>query len=76
MTYPNNERQAHAEMLRASQTRRQSCGWIAERKGLMSRLLEFWREYRHNRKYSSVARSARIAYGIAFRGLPFYGEQT
>ncbi|MFV0601858.1 MAG: hypothetical protein ACK5NE_08580 [Brachymonas sp.] len=71
MTYPRNERQAHAELLRASQTRRQSHDWDGSRKSFWARLAEFWREYRHNRKHSSVARSARIAYGIAFKGLPF-----
>lgn len=71
MKAPRNDAEAHTEMLRASQTRRQSHDSSAERKGFMSRLIEFWREYRRNRKHSSVARSARIAYGIAFKGLPF-----
>ena len=66
-----NEREAHAEMLRASQTRRQSHDWSTERKGFMSRFIEFARVFWRYSKYHGVAYAARIAYGIAFQGLPF-----
>ena len=71
MREPRNEREAHAEMMLASQTRRQSHDWSAQRKGLMSRLIEFMHVFWHYSKYHGVAYAARIAYGIAFKGLPF-----
>ena len=71
MTYPRNERHAHAEMLRASQTRHQSHDWIAEREGFMSRFIEFAHVFWHYSKYHGVAYAARRAYGIAIKGLPF-----
>lgn len=37
----------------------------------MSRLREFLQVYRLYRQAHSVSYAARIAYGIAFRGLPF-----
>ena len=37
----------------------------------MSKLQEFWQIYRLYRRAHGVSYSARIAYGCAFRGLPF-----
>lgn len=71
MTYPRNDAEAHAEMLLASQTRRQSHDWSAERMGFMSRLLEFAHVFWHYSKYHGIAYAAKRAYGIAFKGLPF-----
>lgn len=37
----------------------------------MSRLLDFYRVFRLYAKHNPITYAARIAYGIAFRGLPF-----
>ena len=38
---------------------------------MIERLREFWTVYSLYRQHNPVMRSARIAYGIALKGLPF-----
>ena len=61
MTYPRNEREAHAALSRTQEM-------PAEPE--QSRLSEFAQVFRLYRRHG-IAYAAKRAYGIAFRGLPF-----
>ena len=63
MTYPRNDRQAHAEMVRGLDVR-------PAEEAPRSRIAEFVDVFRQYSRHG-IAYAAKRAYGIAIKGLPF-----
>ena len=64
MKDPRNEREDHAEMMRGIRTR----PVYESRPGGFAEFCAVFLQYR---RHHGIAYAARIAYGIAFKGLPF-----